>query len=107
MLGLIRNLIRPYRKSLAIVLAAMLLETLMSLAKVVHNDWQDSHAPDPSDQAVLADLEHHLKNDGLPKSPRWLRKRTSRSEIARKENIWPQYISTRTLPRRPNSTSPG
>ncbi|MBZ5622695.1 MAG: ABC transporter ATP-binding protein/permease [Acidobacteriia bacterium] len=32
MLRLIRNLIRPYRKSLAIVLAAMLMETLMSLA---------------------------------------------------------------------------
>src|SRR5580700_4998323 len=32
MLRLIRNLVRPYRKSLAVVLAAMLLETLMSLA---------------------------------------------------------------------------
>src|SRR4051812_18929225 len=32
MLRLIRNLIRPYRYSLAVVLAAMLLETLMNLA---------------------------------------------------------------------------
>jgi ABC-type multidrug transport system fused ATPase/permease subunit len=32
MLRLIRNLVRPYRKSLAVVLAAMLVETLMSLA---------------------------------------------------------------------------
>jgi len=32
MLGLIRNLVRPYRGSLAVVLAAMLLETLASLA---------------------------------------------------------------------------
>src|SRR5580698_5468858 len=32
MLRLIRNLIRPYRASLAVVLAAMLVETLMSLA---------------------------------------------------------------------------
>lgn len=32
MFGLIRNLIRPYRRSLGIVLAAMLVETLMSLA---------------------------------------------------------------------------
>jgi len=32
MLGLIRNLVRPYRRSLAFVLAAMLVETLMSLA---------------------------------------------------------------------------
>ena len=32
MLGLIRNLVRPYRGSLAVVLAAMLLETFASLA---------------------------------------------------------------------------
>jgi hypothetical protein len=32
MLRLIRNLVRPYRKNLALVLAAMLVETLMSLA---------------------------------------------------------------------------
>ena len=32
MIRLIRNLIRPYRRSLAVVLAAMLVETLMSLA---------------------------------------------------------------------------
>src|SRR4051794_36116501 len=32
MLSLIRNLVRPYRKSLAIVLGAMVMETLMSLA---------------------------------------------------------------------------
>ena len=32
MLGLIRHLVRPYRRSLAIVLTAMVVETLMSLA---------------------------------------------------------------------------
>lgn len=32
MLRLVRNLVRPYRRSLAVVLAAMVLETLMSLA---------------------------------------------------------------------------
>lgn len=60
MLGLIGNLIRPYRRSLALVFAAMVAETLMSLAspwplKVVLDNvvgksrlphWASAHLPD-------------------------------------------------------------
>jgi len=37
------------------------------LVKVIHDDWQNSHALDLSDRAVLSDLERHPKNGGLAK----------------------------------------
>ena len=69
MLSLIRKLIRPYRRSLALVLAAMVLETLMSLAapwplKVVLDNvvgksrlplWASMHLP-ASHLALLAGI---------------------------------------------------
>jgi len=35
------------------------------MVKVIHDDWQNSHALDLSDRAVLSDLERHPKNGGL------------------------------------------
>jgi hypothetical protein len=35
------------------------------LAKVLHDDWRNSHVLDLSDCAVLSDLARHPKNGGL------------------------------------------
>jgi phosphatidylserine/phosphatidylglycerophosphate/cardiolipin synthase-like enzyme len=37
-------------------------DVVSRLAKVVHDDWRDSHVLDLSDRAVLSDLERHSKN---------------------------------------------
>jgi phosphatidylserine/phosphatidylglycerophosphate/cardiolipin synthase-like enzyme len=40
-------------------------DVVSRLVQVVHDDWQDSHALDLSDSAVMSDLERHPKNGGL------------------------------------------
>ena len=42
-------------------------DVITRLSKVVHDDWQKSHALDLSDSAVVSDLERHPKNGGLAK----------------------------------------
>jgi cardiolipin synthase len=40
-------------------------DVVSRLVQVVHDDWQNSHALDLSDSAVVSDLERHPKNGGL------------------------------------------
>jgi cardiolipin synthase len=40
-------------------------DVVRRLVQVVHDDWQNSHALDLSDSAVVSDLERHPKNGGL------------------------------------------
>ena len=42
-------------------------DVVRRLVQVVHDDWQNSHALDLSDSAVVSDLERHPKNGGLAK----------------------------------------
>ena len=51
------------RRELAIQLSDS--DVVDRLSKVIHDDWQNSHALDLSDRAVASDLERHPKNGGL------------------------------------------